>query len=619
MTTTHVKTRLLAIYVAIFLLITPGRLTATIFKGKSQVSQLIAGTGIYDSTVFIEESNLIVVDNSLTSKISKATFLTFDNNPTLTSFSATSLEPLSSLSHLTIMQSSLNLLPKIQAVNSTLTSLVIHGCEMTSIPSSAFENMDRLTSLEIRSCPLTTFPDLSATKALSSLTLEHTTITTIPAAYLPQSVTDFVVAHNVGTVSLVRLMTNMPEVTSLYLVSNTLTAHMDAVLEGCVQLDSLNAGQNQLTSFPNLNGCVETIKTLILDWNSITAIPDDIEHMVSLEFLNMNHNLLTSLPTAFKHLERLIVLYVSGNNFMITLNIWSPAALVFTASYANMSSFPVTSNAPKVSALHLSHNTIEKVYPSSFTGDQSVDTIGLDNNKLTSFPPIAILRNLTTLYLAVNRIEAVLWSDANPQDLVVSDLPLQHLKLSENPNLNLSDTSFWQRLTNLEQLTVDKCDITGIPHFLKGLGKLKQLSMRTNQLEYLPHDILSTLTSLESADFTANQLKSISSSAFKAMEHLKFVGLYSNDLVTLGSVINPSWSNFYVDIGDNPLRCDWTLCWIKTETTSSLMVQVSSTPCTAPENLTSTAWSTITEEALNCGGESERFAVVFLNTFIHIQ
>ena len=589
------------IYTAIYFILHPSVTHAVTFRGSEGLAELVTGSHTADTHVTIMHTDLILVDENITSLIPAAQHLTINENGNLESFSTDAFDAFDGLTHLYIGRCKVNAVPNLNPVKSTLTHLTIKECPLSAIDDEAFVELKSLVHLSIQKCPLIHFPELASNTALSELLLDVTQIDTVREPALPASVTTFQMTKNtVDMMPSSNLFSVMTNLTTLKLESNKLALHLNEVLSGCQKLEYLDVSNNGVAEFPDFGACSDTIQTVLMDGNNITWLSDEsVINMTSLKVLKLSKNQLTIFPPAIGELPGLSELWMAENNFSTTLEITSPNHFTLVAHKSLISTFPDISEAPNLREIYLSSNQIRHINMTAFTDNSSLSKIDLGANQLTTFPPVSPLKHLLSLYLHQNQIDRISWSDANPMNLELDEVPWTELKLSDNRNLNVTDLTIWSKMKNLQNLDMNRCGLIGIPYFLTGLGNLRNLNMQSNALEELPDSVLSTLHQLSYVNLVDNNIRSISSLALKQIDTLRHIRLSNNKLNTLGSIFNPVRPVISVELRGNELTCDWALCWIKTDTQSTF--NLDELPCANPESLRNSTWESIPTADLDCG------------------
>ncbi|KAA8909069.1 hypothetical protein FN846DRAFT_632253 [Sphaerosporella brunnea] len=259
--------------------------------------------------------------------------------------------------------------------------------------------------------------------------------------------------------------------------------------------------------------------------NEISEIGEELATQFgALSAIDMHNNLLTSLPSNLSQLAELASLNLAGNELK------NDALEVI---------FKITS----LKDLKLGKNNFEGELNDSLSNLVALESLELQDNKLTSLPPsIGECSRLRVLSLARNALA----------NLPIEDLlkcPLQDLDLSQN---SLSGTFFpasverWESLQSLNinsnhissfaehgaavalpaliQLFASNNQLAAFP-VLEGWDELLVLVLDQNRIDKLPDDLFN-LRRLRTLDFSGNNVKSIDPrlSAIDSLEVINFAG-----------------------------------------------------------------------------------------------
>jgi len=197
----------------------------------------------------------------------------------------------------------------------------------------------------------------------------------------------------------------------------------------------------------------ETVSCLDLSCNSLTTLPNSLEHLTNLKVLNLSDNSLgteTILTTRFP--SSLEVLILNGNQ---------------------ISEIPISAFPKSLRRLHLSGNKISTL-PMDLDTLTSLKELYLGQNHLSVIDSNLLFpSNLEVLYLGGNQLTTI------PQ--TIGFLPNLKL-LSLNDNLIKALPPTFVQLSNLEILHLHKNKLTFLPVEILGIRKLKQLTVRQNPL-----------------------------------------------------------------------------------------------------------------------------------------
>ena len=170
-------------------------------------------------------------------------------------------------------------------------------------------------------------------------------------------------------------------------------------------------------------------------------------------------------------------------------------------------------NLGNLTFLNLQYQKITHLRPESFQGLQSIVTIDLSGNNITT-----------------------------PQELFSEHTNLQELYLDRN------------RVTELRK------------GMFNNLHFLISLRLQSNQMTTIEGGTFSHLFRLERLDLSQNLLTGLIPGIFHGLESIRFIGLSSNRLTTVSSEVFEELPRpLEIGLYGNPMRCDQNLCWIKHE------------------------------------------------------
>ena len=227
-------------------------------------------------------------------------------------------------------------------------------------------------------------------------------------------------------------------------------------------------------------------------------------------------------------------------------------------------------------------------------------TVTLSNNRITNVTSdvFSHLYRCTKLYLNSNHITLI-------ESRAFTGLHiLKNLDLAFN-HIQSIDSTMWTGLQYLELLGLNSNYITTIsPEAFGGLIWLKTLWIGTNYLTEIHSNMWVGLRFLENLSLLKNRLKEFPRHGISHMPSLEKLYLSENQLRTLrADIFNPDDYSDYngrprhlnLYLNDNPLHCDFKLCWLKWAVHSgSITISGSDPKCT---NLDAAAFHDI---VLNC-------------------
>ncbi|KAK9368922.1 phosphatase 2C-domain-containing protein [Lipomyces kononenkoae] len=240
-------------------------------------------------------------------------------------------------------------------------------------------------------------------------------------------------------------------------------------------LRQLNLAFNYLTEFPSSICNLVTLLELDMSFNDIRELPPEIGQLCALETFVITNNLLTgALPGTFQNLTSLKSLDIRFND---------------------LTNVEVIMTLPRLEVFLSSHNSVSRIEQHS----RRMRVLHLNRNPVTRFNFPVPMTTLTTLNLA-------------------------NAKMSSFPE------GFFEKIVNLETLTLDNNHFSTIPSQIGRLRRLARFSCVSNSLSSLPPEI-GTLSELRQIDVHSNTLSTLPSEIWQ-LSNLETLNASSNNLDT---------------------------------------------------------------------------------------
>ncbi len=272
-----------------------------------------------------------------------------------------------------------------------------------------------------------------------------------------------------------------------------------------------------LTSLPDLSPLTNvTINRLNLTRNSLDTIPEQAFKDLRIIEIELSRNPLRRIhKDAFKGLEHYLE-YLSlqetnlnqkPSTFLHSLIMLRTLDLSNTAStiFQHMENSTFGKDLRMIETLHLTGCGIQTIREDSFEGADTIMSLKLDKNQLTSIPTEALqkLYELVYLYMDENRITEI------KARAFVGLMNLQKISLVDN------------KITNHSK--IDKNAFIGIGH------NLMELDLSFNDLKQLPSQSFGYLFNLGTFRISDTQISNIKNSSFEGMTHLMTLDLSGNE------------------------------------------------------------------------------------------
>jgi len=312
------------------------------------------------------------------------------------------------------------------------------------------------------------------------------------SAGIGASCSDCATACSVSTTTCNFLICTSGFVSQIIFNNYGLTALPDA-FNGLYSLATLKAAVNQLSSLPTTLFARYGLRFLDLSNNSFTSMP----RITFLHQLLLDYNALTALPDDIGTFS-LVELRVTGNKIQhLPESLGSLSLTYLGASHNPLLDLPNSfGQLNKIKALALDYTDLTAL-PASMANMQALTWLSLNQANFQTFPePILSLTNLTYIDLGGSNITSIPYG-------IGSLTHLSTLFFGANALTAVPDSLF--RLP-LKTLYLARNSITVLPDLFANLTNLRMLVLSYNNLQELPPSI-ATLTQLTRLDLAGNYLR----------------------------------------------------------------------------------------------------------------
>ncbi|NXK97934.1 ECM2 protein, partial [Formicarius rufipectus] len=305
-----------------------------------------------------------------------------------------------------------------------------------------------------------------------------------------------------------------PDLTSLDLTGNSITAISDEAFNGIPNLEWIDLSKNNITSpgiGPKAFTILKKLKRLYLDGNMLVHIPSELPS--TLEEIKINDNQLHAIDEdGLKDLKNLVTLELEGNK-LSEANV-SPLAfnplksLCYLRLGRNKFRIIPQGLPATLEELYLENNQIEEVSEICFNHTRNINIIGLKHNKLEEhrIAPLAWINqeNLESIDLSYNKLYHV--PSYLPKSLLhlvlignqIERIPgyvfghmkpgLEYLYLSFNKLTDdgIDPVSFFGAYHSLRELFLDHNELKSVPFGIDEMRKLRFLRLNNNKIRTVP-------------------------------------------------------------------------------------------------------------------------------------
>ncbi|XP_076171432.1 uncharacterized protein LOC143148712 [Ptiloglossa arizonensis] len=368
-----------------------------------------------------------------------------------------------------------------------------------------------------------------------------------------------------------RLLKKLKLLKSFDLSENMMEEIYTSIFVNLNNLEELNLSKNTITTFDDmLLKTLPALLTLNLSYNHINIVEHTINTITKINFLDLSHNNISNLP----------------NKFFYSLK--------------------------NLQYLDLSFNRIHYLEEDSLTHLNSLKTVYINNNFLTSLHMQMFPKSLIELHIGYNLITEIFYEPSEIEVLSIeynqiskihSNLTtlkhLQHLNISGNILLNFPDILF----ENLKTLDISCNKLSYIPETLsiKNFPMLVQLNVSKNPMQNLTFHsdlklnlfVASNISMLEIIDkatlaklraplkecinLIISNNKALYTIHEEALEHMNLcsLDLSNNQITYIAQKLIPCNTNSVicnVNLQGNPFKCNCSLQWILNDMVPKLYI-----------------------------------------------
>uniref|UniRef100_A0A182MDK7 LRRCT domain-containing protein n=1 Tax=Anopheles culicifacies TaxID=139723 RepID=A0A182MDK7_9DIPT len=300
--------------------------------------------------------------------------------------------------------------------------------------------------------------------------------------------------------------------------------------ESMACVDCSGRGLTELPVFADIN-----IEILDLSDNMFTTIPAELRQFPNLHYLDMSSNAITRLPEdALAGMSALSILILSENNISNWADI-HPNRLLLPAGNLkelrlaknHFTSFSSNDDNLVLTSLSLRYLDLSECKISKISGNEVIQGLrSLEHLKLSGNPIVSVSDMQSS---SLKRLELNSCKLSALQPTIFSGLTaLKEVNLARNhrlslvlPHENASVQSGTLRKINLSHCNMDSLDLHGFPNLMTAI-------VRGNMIRQLDRDTFTDTALLEHLDLSFNSIYSIHPEAFRALKHLKTLDLSFN-------------------------------------------------------------------------------------------
>ncbi|XP_058119851.1 carboxypeptidase N subunit 2-like [Anopheles ziemanni] len=301
---------------------------------------------------------------------------------------------------------------------------------------------------------------------------------------------------------------------------NALEEVKSYAFSGASALVTLNLSNNRITTIePTAFYTMPALQILYLQGNKLRLLDGALfSKLDDLRYLFLNNNELEVIDgKPFEANTELQYLHLNDNRISVVGDDVFNTGSLLLVSMSNNKLKKLNLQSARVTTVLVSNNSLEELYLSPW-----IETLMADNNQITQIlGDRSANMSIETLKLENNSLSSI--------EMINWMRSLKILDLTNNKLGSLAIDSF-AKLTKLEQLRLERTDVTGLQHGTFAQQELLQwLGLSNNNLDQFDLDILTSSTHLKTLFLDGNRLKSIEYKSLKTMfPELVELGLVDN-------------------------------------------------------------------------------------------
>ncbi len=467
--------------------------------------------------------------------------------------------------------------------------------------------------------------------------------TYIPYIQIPNDATNLERTHLNLTVLNDDSFQNYPTIMKLQLTNNGIVTVEPHAFRGLDNLVTLSLAENEITSVPDLRDVRKTLLTLHLEGNNISDGTSLLGQLDNLQLLFLMNNRLTQMPN-LSNLTNITVVNIDRNGlteFYPNVTLYGTISLKkLILGENNISTIGPFPPLPLLSEIYLYQNKIQELSNGTFDlvkkslqildlsynnikyitflthGDFPVLMhLNLENNDISDICPLPLLPTLRTLKLKKNKIKHIscFISDIAPQ---LQILGMCCNDMQQMPNIDgLGPTLTYLGISRnaISQFNISVFDdlvrlkTMWLSHNVVGTGILvlphmpSVMYVHLNDMGIHNFTLLTEMPALKLLQLKDNTISVITRKLIQSAPNLELLDLDNNKIAVLSNLHNVLSNNpkLVINIANNPIHCDKSLCWAKYSYTGLNLDKVT---CKSPASLRDQYVLAISDEILQCQG-----------------
>lgn len=266
----------------------------------------------------------------------------------------------------------------------SITELYLVDKSMTVLNEQLIFTSKNLMKLWLSNNSLSSLPvELKELTHLTSIWLSNNLFETFPTS-LPENIKHIYIDNN--SIESIKGIENYPILETLKIDCCKLNSITNEIGE-CVNLITLEAHKNFITTISNCIGNLSKLKTLSLHSNQITELPNEIGYLKEVSYCSLHFNYICTLPSSISNLSKLLRMSLHNNSIINISSILLVNLQVISLFRNNLTEIPATvcETLTKCQKFAIQQNQINTI-PNTIKHMVSLDTLWIFDNRISSLP-----------------------------------------------------------------------------------------------------------------------------------------------------------------------------------------------------------------------------------------
>nr|XP_023994639.1 insulin-like growth factor-binding protein complex acid labile subunit isoform X1 [Salvelinus alpinus] len=357
----------------------------------------------------------------------------------------------------------------------------------------------------------------------------------------------------IGRDNLINVACHIPTLKTLRLQCNNFSSVSDKLLQSCTQVTDLDMSGNNITDLSEAAfRSIKDLKTLRLDNDGLSSVPNATRNLPTLKKLDLSHNIIKILGCSdFSNLRRLEKLYLNDNLISnlegcVFLDLRALNSLTLRRNRILNLGDAFTNGLQHLKSLDLGFNKLTNIRTKYFNSLRSLEDLALYNNQIKTledgaFVGLAKLKNLVLLNNVIGKSEirgAVFKGLRSLKTLNIASNAIKYEKDEQLQPPPFTDLSSLEKLYIFSQRYSKYKRQSYLPsNFLEGLKMLSEFQAGNFHITSLHPDVFIHTPQLLSLDISQNLFNALSPQLFHPIPKLKRLTVSKTELESLDFLI----------------------------------------------------------------------------------